>query len=122
MTSFIIVAASVHDCSARHFTGALIVVVKPHDIPKELEAMRGRIEDLFAELRAIRVWDRHYSLQKIHDEIDRAAWQARGKRLAEIQKELDELRTASPASVPSRLTCKSSAGDEGSESEAGNPA
>lgn len=94
-------------------------MVEPHDIVKGLETMRGRIKDLCAELRAIRVWDRHYSRQKIHDPIDRAAWQGRRRRWAEIQGELDALRTALPASVPKGSTRKGLLDSECSQSRAG---
>ena len=62
--------------------------------------MRKQLEDLWAELGAIIVWDRYYCLEQTHDEIDGVAWAARRQRLAEIQKELEELRQALPASVP----------------------
>jgi hypothetical protein len=50
-----------------------------------------RLSELLAELRAITVWDRYYLSRVDHDRIDRAGWDARRMRLAEIQQELDEL-------------------------------
>lgn len=96
-------------------------MVEPHDIVKGLETMRGRIKELRAELRAIRVWDGHYSSQKIHHAIDRAAWQGRRQRQAEIQRELDELRTVLPASVRKGLTRKASLVARGRSHEVRNP-
>jgi hypothetical protein len=51
------------------------------------------IEDLVAEVRAIVAWDRDYASQETHDEVDRAAWEARRQRLIEIQRELEDLQT-----------------------------
>ena len=70
--------------------------------------MGRRIDDLGAELRAIGVWDRLYSRERIHDAIDRAARKVRRKRRAEIQRELQELKrqkgltrkTSSVARIP----------------------
>jgi hypothetical protein len=79
--------------------------------------MRNQLEELWAELRAIMVWDRYYCLQQTHDEIDGVAWAARRQRLAEIQQELEELRQALPASVPGLFICKVTSADEALESE-----
>ncbi len=78
--------------------------------------MRNQLEDLWVELEAIVVWDRYYYLQQTHDEIDGVAWEARRQRLAEIQKELEELRQPLPASVPGLFICKVTSADEALES------
>lgn len=97
------------------------MVELPH-LVNGLEATQHRIDGLRAELRAIRVWDRHYSLQKIHDPIDRAAWQGRRKRRAEIQREVAELRTALAASVPNGSTRTAASVARVRSRELGNPA
>lgn len=54
---------------------------------------------MWAELWLISVWGRSYLLQEMPDEIDKAAWQARRCRLAEIRKELDKVRDVRSVSV-----------------------
>jgi len=57
------------------------------------------LRDLLAELGAISVWDRDYLSHVDHDGIDRAGWDARRTRLAEIQQELGEIRTAKTLTI-----------------------
>lgn len=66
-----------------------------HATRGEDESVRGRVEELRAELWAICVWDRDYFVRWTDNEIERAAWQARRLRLGEIQEELDDLRAGS---------------------------
>ena len=95
---------------------------KPIHLVKGSKKMRGRIEDLRAELRAISLWDRLYSRQRIHDAIDRAGRRGRRKRRAEIQRELQELKRALAPSVPNRLTRKTSSGARIRCRDLGDPA
>jgi len=97
-------------------------VVGPDHLVKGSEKMRGRIEDLSAELRAISVWDRLYSRQRIHDAIERAALQARRERRAEIQRELQELKKALCSSITNGLTRKTSSVARIRRQDLGDPA
>ena len=67
--------------------------------------MSDRLRELLVELRAITDWDRDYMSRKTHDGIDRAAWDARRMMLAEIQQELNELRTAKGPAIQPRRRC-----------------
>ena len=97
-------------------------MVGPDHLVKGSEKIRGHIEDLCAELRAIRVWDRLYSRQRIHDAIERAARQARRKRRAEIQRELQELKKALSSSITNGLTRKTSSVARIRRQDLGDPA
>src|SRR5262245_16216729 len=62
--------------------------------PEAEAQMRGLVvEDLLAEIKAIVAWDHDYASRKTHDEVDRAAWEARQKRLIEIQREFIRMET-----------------------------
>ncbi len=79
------------------------------------------LEDLLDELWAINVWDRYYCFQQTRDEIDKVARQARRRRLAEIQKELEEVRKALADCVPIRFIGKVASADQGLEPESNKP-
>jgi len=51
--------------------------------------MRPYLEQRLAELKAIIAWDRDYINHEKPDEILRAAWEARRKRLNEIREEVE---------------------------------
>ncbi len=64
-------------------------------------AIRGQLGSVLAALRAIAAWDVDYQGRGRHDEIDRAAWKARGDGIIEeISDEVDILLFA--ASVGAR--------------------
>jgi hypothetical protein len=67
--------------------------------------MSERLRELLVELRAITVWDREYMSRKTHDGIEQAAWDARRMRLAEVQQELNELRTAKRPTIQPHRCC-----------------
>ena len=55
--------------------------------------MRHRIEELWDEIRAIDYWNRDYNRQQTHDFVDASAWEARRRRVFEIARELERLRS-----------------------------
>ncbi len=67
-------------------------------------AIRGQLGSVLAALRAIAAWDVDYQGRGRHDEIDRAAWKARGDRIIEeISDEVDILLFAASAGARGRV-------------------
>jgi hypothetical protein len=75
-----------------------------------------RLDELWVELWAIRIWDQTYALQPSSDEIDTTARVARRLRSVEILTALDRLRTWFSHSARPCFSRQSSTSDEGSKS------
>jgi len=59
-----------------------------------IRTMSDHLRELLGEVRALIVWDRDYLSRVDHDSTDRAGWDARQMRLAEIQQILKEFSAA----------------------------
>lgn len=57
-----------------------------HDfaVPASCNICAGQLQEWLDELKVISAWDQDYLSRSDHDELDTAAWTARGMRLTEI--------------------------------------